>query len=241
MYKKKVFLAIIPARAGSKRLPDKNLQLIGNKPMVQYTIEAAISSIGKSNIIISSNDKRVIKIAKMHGLKIPFIRPNKLSTSKATTASVIVHTLKWYKKYYGFLPENFILLQPSSPLRTADDIKKAIKQFTLSKKKTLVSACVPKQHPKDFLFKNKFGKYKKLKFFEDKNKINKKKQNYEIYFIDGGIYISNIKHFMKTGDVIGKDPDVFLTSSSHGIDIDTPQDLELARIAYKKSKFEYYE
>ena len=94
MYKKKNFLAIIPARAGSKRIPNKNLQLIGNKPMIQFTIEAAIYSLQKSNIIISSNDIKVHNIAKKLGLNAPFIRPHNLSTETATTSSVILHAIQ---------------------------------------------------------------------------------------------------------------------------------------------------
>ena len=135
---KNFFLAIIPARAGSKRIPNKNLQLIGNKPMIQFTIEAAISSLEKSNIIISSNDVKVHNIAKKFGLNVPFIRPNELSTETASTSSVILHAIQWYKKQHRFIPDNLILLQPTSPFRTAGDIKKSMKQFITSKKKTLV-------------------------------------------------------------------------------------------------------
>ena len=99
---KKNFLAIIPARADSKRIPNKNLQLIGNKPMIQFTLEAAISLLQKSNILISSNDIKVHNIAKKLGLNVPFIRPHILSTETATTSSVISHAIQWYKKEYKF-------------------------------------------------------------------------------------------------------------------------------------------
>ena len=231
---KKNFLAIIPARAGSKRIPNKNLQLIGNKPMIQFTIESAISSLQKSNILISSDDIKVHNIAKKLGLNVPFIRPNGLSTETATTSSVVMHAVQWYKKEYGFVPDNLILLQPTTPFRTASDIKKSIKQFIYSKKHTLVSACIPMQHPGDFLYKDNNKKFKRLKIIKLKKKINKEKQYPEMYFISGGIYISKTTHFIETGDMIGKDPDIFLTSQLHSIDIDTPFDLNLARIMHQK-------
>ena len=233
MYKKKTFLAIIPARAGSKRILNKNLQLIGNKPMIQFTIEAAISSIGKSNIIISSNDIKVHNLAKKLGLKVPFIRSNSLSTERVATSRVILHTIQWHEKKYGFLPDNLILLQPTSPFRTAADIKKSIKKFIASKKNTLVSACIPINHPADFLFKDKDKRFKRLRIIKGKKSINRKNHYPEIYFIDGGIYISKTSQFIKTGDMIGNDPEIFLTSPFHGMDIDTPFDLDLARCVYK--------
>ena len=236
MQKKKTFLAIIPARAGSKGIRNKNLQLIGNKPMIQFTIEAALSSVCGSNTIISSNDVNVHKLAKKLGLKLPFIRPNKLSTDKATTSSVITHTVKWHKKQYGFIPDNLMLLQPTSPFRTADDINKSVKQFITSKKQTLVSACKPMQHPGDFLLKDKDGKYKRLDVSKDKKSINGRQQYPEMYFIDGGIYISKTSQFIKTGNMIGHDPELFFIAQSHAIDIDTPFDLDLARSTHKYGK-----
>lgn len=224
---KKKFLAIIPARAGSKRIFNKNLQLIGSKPMIQFTIEAAISSIGAANTIISSNDIKVHDVAKNLGLKVPFIRPDNLSSEKATTSSVVSHVLQWHQKIYGFLPDNIILLQPTSPFRTSADIKKSLKQFITSKKNTLVSACIPSQNPSDFLFKNRDGKFKRLNIFKNK------KKNANIYFIDGGIYISKTKHFIKTRDLIGNNPDLFLMPQDRSIDIDTQFDLDIARFFFK--------
>lgn len=231
---KKNFLAIIPARADSKRIPNKNLQLIGNKPMIQFTLEAAISLLQKSNILISSNDIKVHNIAKKLGLNVPFIRPYSLSTDTATTSSVISHAIQWYKKEYKFIPDNLILLQPTSPFRTANDIKKSIEQFIYSKKNTLVSACIPMQHPGDFLYEDNNKKFRRLKIIKLKKNINKEKKYPKMYFIDGGIYISKTTQFIETGDMIGKDPDIFLTTQLHAIDIDTPFDLDLARIIYKK-------
>jgi|TARA_Y100000294_G_C8565803_1_gene340766 CMP-N-acetylneuraminic acid synthetase len=232
MYQKN-FLAIIPARAASKGIPNKNLQLIGDKPMIQFTIEAAISSVGESNTIISSNDVNALDLAKKLGLTVPFIRPEELSTDIATTSSVITHTIQWHKKQYGFIPDNLILLQPTSPFRTGGDIDKSIKKFISSKKQTLVSACEPIHNPGDFLFKNKDGKYTRLDTVKGKENINRRQQYPETYFIDGGIYISKTSQFIETGDMIGHDPELFLTSQSHAIDIDTPFDLDLARSIYE--------
>jgi len=233
MYQKKNFLAIIPARAASKGIPNKNLQLIGDKPMIQFTIEAAISSVGECNTIMSSNDMNAVDLAKKLGLRVPFIRPEELSTDTATTSSVITHTVQWHKKQYGSIPDNLILLQPTSPFRTGGDIDKSIKQFIFSKKQTLVSACEPIQSPGDFLFKNKDGKYTRLDIIKDKENINRRQQYPETYFIDGGIYISKTSQFLETGNMIGQDPEIFLTSQSHAIDIDTPFDLDLARSIYE--------
>lgn len=232
MNKQNTFLTIIPARAGSKRIPNKNMKLIGKKPMIQYTIEAAISSVGKSNILISSNDSKVIKLAKNLGLKIPFVRPKNLSTNKSSTSSVILHAIKWFKNKNKFLPNNILLLQPTSPFRTSIDIKKSIKKFVNSKKNTLVSASVPIQNPYDLIFKNKKGNYELLKKILGNSIYQKKKS--KIYFIDGGIYISKTSQFIKSGNLIDESPEIYLTNQLSALDIDTPFDLKLARILHIK-------
>ena len=234
MDKKKEFLAIIPARAGSSRIPNKNMKLVGNKPMIQHTIEAAISSLGVNNIIISTNDKKVIKLSNKLGVRPPFVRPKKLSTKTATTVDVILHSMEWYKNNKGFLPSNIILLQPTSPLRSSKDISNSIRKFNSSKKKTLVSVCKPMQHPNDFLFKYK-EKYKTLNFFTSMN-YKKLKEVNEPFFIDGSIYISDLNHFIKKNDLIGDDPEIFLMPQTRAIDVDKPFDLDLARMFYKSKK-----
>ena len=97
-----------------------------------------------------------------------------------------------------------------------------------------MSACIPTQHPGDFLYQDNNKKFKRLKIIKLKKKFNKRKKYPKMYFIDGGIYISKTTQFIETHDMIGKDPDIFLTSQSHALDIDTPFDLDLARIMYKK-------
>jgi CMP-N-acetylneuraminic acid synthetase len=226
MHHNNSFLTIIPARKGSKRIPGKNLEKIGGKPMIQFTIEAAISAIPAQNIIISTDDYDVINLSKKLGIDVPFIRPNNLSTDSAKTSDVIQHLLDWYQSKYKKLPENILLLQPTSPFRNANDIESAIDKFSQSNKKTLVSVSDPIQHPGDFILKGQDGKFKRLEVGKDACRG----QSYpEVFFIDGGIYISETNHFLETQDLIGDDPEIFSTEQFNSIDIDTPFDLEWAR------------
>ena len=220
------FLAIIPARAGSKGVFEKNIQLIGNKPMIQFTIEAALANFSAENVIVTSNDQKVLDITRQLGLIVPFKRPDELSTDTIGTADVIKHALHWYKAEYKSLPKNIILLQPSSPFRDSNDIRLAVEKFNYSKRKTLISATDPMQHPGDCILKSQNGHFKRLEI----GKNNFHRQSYpEVLFIDGGIYISEVSHFLKTQDLIGDDPEVYKTEQYNAIDIDTPFDLELAR------------
>jgi len=235
MYKDKAFLVIIPARKGSKGIPGKNLKKIGGKPMIQYTIEAAIQATSLCDVLVTTDDQDVISLSKKLGIDVPFTRPEALSTDLAKTSDVIQHSLDWYRSKHDKLPINILLLQPTSPFRDAKDISRAIKQFIQSDKKTLISVSEPIQHPGDCILKNQDGKFERLEVGKD----TQGRQSYpEVFFIDGGIYISETKHFLETQDIIGDDPEIFLTEQFNAIDIDTHFDLECARALYS-SRLQY--
>jgi CMP-N,N'-diacetyllegionaminic acid synthase len=223
------FLAIIPARKGSKGIPGKNLKKIGGKPMVQFTMEAAISVISFENIIISTNDHKVINISEKLGLETPFVRPESLSTDSSKTSDVVQHSLDWYHSKYNKLPANIILLQPTSPFRDENDITLAIDKFNKSNKKTLVSVSEPINHPADCILKSKDGRFKRLEVGKE---LSERQSFPEMFFIDGGIYISETNHFLETQNLIGEDPAIFITKQYNSIDIDTPFDLEWARAMF---------
>ena len=133
------FFAVIPARKGSKGITNKNMQLIGEKPMILYTMEAALDSNELKNIILSSDDQNIINLAHKIGLDAPFTRPDYLARDDSKISDVILHALDWHKSTYSNLPNNIVLLQPTSPFRDSEDIDRAIKLFKKSTKKTLVS------------------------------------------------------------------------------------------------------
>ena len=105
------FFGLIPSRKGSKGIKNKNMQIIGNKPMIQFTMEAAINAMGLDSFILSSDDKKAINLAQKLEVQSPFIRPHSLCQDSSAIQDVIEHALKWYKKKYNVLPENLILLQ----------------------------------------------------------------------------------------------------------------------------------
>lgn len=220
------FLAIIPARGGSKGIIGKNLKKIGKKPMIQFTIEAALSCINPNNILVTSDNDDIINLSTKLGLAVPFKRPEELSTDSAKTSDVIQHAIEFYQNKYNNLPRNILLLQPTSPFRNLDDIRSAISKFNLSDKKTLVSAVEPIQHPCDCILKNNDGKFQRLSVGDN---IYGRQKYPEVLYIDGGIYIANTEYFLETQDLIGDDPEVYITNQFNAIDIDTPFDLEWAR------------
>jgi CMP-N,N'-diacetyllegionaminic acid synthase len=232
------YFAVIPARAGSKGIPDKNMQLIGGKPMIEFTLEAALASTELGSTIVSTDSSDVTELAIEKGVNIPFKRPHNLSTDDARTSDVIMHALDWYKSHNNQYPINIVLLQPTSPFRTACDIDQAVKMFNNSRKNNLISACELMQHPNDCLAQNADGRFQRVEIGSKSCSHSGRQTFCHTIFIDGAIYISSVDAFLETGEMIGEDPEIMMLPQSHAIDIDTPFDLELARSIYKSGMLE---
>jgi CMP-N,N'-diacetyllegionaminic acid synthase len=231
------FFGLIPSRKGSKGIRDKNLQIIGEKPMIQFTMDAALNAESLDSFILSSDDDNAINLAKELGVNVPFKRPNNLCLDSSTLIDVLDHVLKWYEINYNMLPENIILLQPTSPFRTSQDIDEAIELFSKSPKKRLVSVTEPSQHPGDFLIRKNDRSLKRLELDLISDKASGRHAYPETFFIDGGIYIINTVEFLDSHDLIGNDPEILILPKSHSIDIDTLFDLDIARAVYNSKNF----
>ena len=200
--------------------------------MLQYTFEAALKSCYLNYLILSSDDPKAISLAGQLGIYAPFTRPNELSQDNSKSVDVFLHALKWYQTEFFDYPENIVVLQPTSPFRTGEDIDKAGQQYEESKADSLVSVCEVTQHPSDCITLDVKGKLSRVPLEEDKTKAGR--QGYQqVYFIDGGIYISSVKRFLQKITMFDEQSAIHVVSKSHGIDIDTPFDLELARSMYK--------
>lgn len=125
-------IALIPARGGSKRLPDKNIKLLNGKPLIAWTIIAAKESALFDEVIVSTDSENIAAIAKHYGANVPFIRPQNISNDNATTAEVVNHAVNFIQDVEKVSIDTICLLQPTSPLRTTTHIKEA---FALYKEK----------------------------------------------------------------------------------------------------------
>ncbi len=123
-------LYIIPARGGSKGIPRKNIKLLGGKPLIAYSIEAARRAGGDdTHIILSTDDKEIADVARHEGLQVPYIRPAELATDTAGSREVILDAMNWADSQ-GIKYDCVVLLQPTSPFRTAEDIKNALELYS---------------------------------------------------------------------------------------------------------------
>lgn len=209
MIKGKKVLAIIPARAGSKRVKNKNLKKICSKPLIYYSLAEAKKSKFIDKIFVSTDSRPISKEAGKFSLQPEFLRPKKLSTHFTNSETVILHLLKKFKKLnFAF----FVLLQPTSPLRTANDIDRCIKYFGNKNFNTLVSV-------------------KKIKDIKTQSKfyLVKKKESKKNFKLNGAIYISSIKHFLKKKNFNSAKIIYYIMSKNKSLDIDTHGDFKEAK------------
>lgn len=142
-------MAFIPARGGSKGIPRKNLAPLAGKPLLQYTIEAAHKSKYITDIFLSSEDEEIIELARSLGLDVPYRRPAELATDESSLIDTILHACDWLRAARHPTPDALLLLQPTSPLRRADDIDGAIQLFQATDATSLISVHRMIEHPYD--------------------------------------------------------------------------------------------
>ena len=231
------FLAIIPARKGSKGIKNKNFKLFNGKPLIYWTIKAAKKSKYLDKIIVSTDSKKIQKFCLTKNILAPFIRPKKISHAKAKGHDVIIHTINFLRKNLKYIPDAIVYLQPTSPLRETIDINNCCKLYKKYKPDSLVS--IVKLHhnlnPEE-IYKKK-GIYKLIKLNKKKSvPFRQAKKNY--YGKNGAaIFISNVKKinkFVDGGNLIG-----YEMNKLKSIDIDELDDFKLAEVIQKRFKFNY--
>tara|TARA_R110000751_G_scaffold179089_4_gene285196 strand:+ start:605 stop:1294 length:690 start_codon:yes stop_codon:yes gene_type:complete len=226
-------LIVIPARGGSKGVPGKNIKLLNGKPLIHYTIEAALGIFESKDIYVSTDSLEIKEVAEQTGLKIPFLRPEHLASDTASSRDVILHALEQYKLSNGKEPDVIILLQPTSPFRNQNHIKEALSLY----KETLdmvVSVKETNANPYYILFEEDDNKFLKK---SKEIKVARRQDVPKVWALNGAVYIINPKSIIEKP--IGDFQKVikYQMDDRYSIDIDTPLDWEFAEFIAKKNKF----
>jgi CMP-N-acetylneuraminic acid synthetase len=220
------YLAIIPARGGSKRLPRKNVLSLHQKPLIAWSIETSLASEYISETIVSTDDSEIIEISKKHGAKVPFVRPSELSTDQSDSLSVVIHAVDFYKKQ-GFNIENIILLQPTSPLRITEDINEAIQLFEKEDANSVISVCETEHSP---LWCNVLPENCSMDNFLNPEYKNCRSQDLPTYYrINGAIYIIKTSILEKERSFFSSQKSFsYIMPQNRSIDIDSKLDFIIA-------------
>jgi len=219
-------LCLIPARRNSKRLKGKNKKLLGGLPLFIWSIRSAKNIPEICDILISTDDPTIAKIARKEKVLVPWLRPKKLASDSAKSVDVALHGLKWYTKNKKKV-DGLILFQPTSPFRKKDSIRKAIKIFKRRKFRAVVSVSKAKKesHARTYYQENNLKALKKNKKYKYKN----------LFHPNGSIYLTSPRALIKQKTFFQKETYALLTKSKkEALDIDTEQDFCRAQLYLKR-------
>lgn len=219
-------LAIIPARKNSKRIKNKNKILLKDKKLIEHTFIVSKKSKLFTDILLTTDDREIIKISKKYNIIAPWLRPKKISGDFSSTYKVIVHAYDWYKENYEKVDGIFIL-QPTSPFRTIKTIKEMIKIFKTNNKKSVINVSKCNEHPEWMLkLKNK----KILPYLSQKYFTNRSQSLAKLYKINGLGYLINPLILKKEKTLIPKNAVPCINKSKiESLDIDDMQDYLIAK------------
>lgn len=228
----KTFLAIVPARKGSKRLPNKNIKELNNKPLIAYTIEASLKCKYITKTVVSTDCENIKRISLNYGAEVPFLRPNELSLDETKSIDVITHVINNLEEQYDYI----ILLQPTSPLRDYLEIEKAINLLNEKNADAIISVCETEHNP---IWSNTLDHTKNMENFLDKKFINSRSQDLnKFYRLNGAIYICKTDILKKQNTLfIDKNIFAYEMPQEKSVDIDTKLDFIIAEAILNNYEF----
>ena len=217
---KNKILAIIPARGGSKGIPRKNIRLLAGKPLIAYSIEAAVKSRYIDRVIVSTEDEEITEISKKYGAEV-IERPMELATDTAPTEPVLEHVVKLLKEHEDYRTDIIVLLQPTSPLRNSNHIDEALDIFLNNDYDTLLSVCP--SHA--FIWKiGEAGAYPINYDFKNRPRRQDKEPEYKE---NGAIYITTYETLMRNQNRLGGKIGLYIMPEECSVEIDTAFDFYL--------------
>jgi len=220
-------LAIIPARGGSKGVPRKNIRNLAGKPLIAWTIEEAKRSKYITRTILSSENQEIIKIAKEYGCDVPFVRPKEISQDHTPSITAVLHALEQCGGY-----DYVVLLQPTSPFRTAEDIDNCIEYTINQQAKFCVSVTEAEQSPY-WMYTIENGKMKPV---IQQNQLATRRQDLpNVYVLNGAIYVGRVEEIIEKKSFLTEETKSFIMSNENSLDIDTILDFEICEYLIEKS------
>lgn len=225
-------LVTIPARAGSKRIPGKNIKDFLGRSLIEYAIEQALQLTFVDRVIVDTDSQEISDIAKKAGAEVPWLRPKHLASDTAQIVDSIIYTLDRLEKDESYIPTHIMILQTTSPLREIGDINKAWAMLQNTNATTVLSVC--ETHPRLYHLSSEND----LLLINGSEKQSTNMQAWEKGYILNGcfVYIVNVKALRNEKTVITKKTKAIICPKWRSIDLDTPEEWVLAEVLYKNKK-----
>ena len=224
-------LAIIPARGGSKGIPRKNVVRLNGRPLIAWSILAARESGCLDRIVVSTDDEEIAAISRECGADVPFHRPPELAQDNTPGVDPVIHAIQWLEAHEEYRPEYVLLLQPTSPLRTAGDIAGVVEMARTTGADTVLGICAAKVHPFSTLRLAENGQltgFLSSDWREQQRRYPRRQDLPEAHVENGALYLTRRKVILETRTFYGEKMYGYVMPEERSIDIDTPLDLWIA-------------
>lgn len=223
-------LVIIPARGGSKGIPYKNIKPLAGKPLIYYTIDTARQIVSDEDICVSTDNQEIICCVENYGLKVPFVRPAELATDTAGTYEVLLHALKYYEQQ-GKTFDVIVLLQNTSPFRTAEQVKEALTLYR-SDLDMVVSVKECSANPYYCVFEENTEGY--LNICKGDGNITRRQDAPKVYEYNGAIYVINPRSLKEMPLYKFTKRIKYVMDEKSSLDLDTMNDWYMAELLISK-------
>lgn len=222
MYNGKTVLGIIPARGKSKGVPRKNMKRLGGKPLIAWTIEESKKSRYLDRFILSSEDEEIMLFARYLGCDVPFVRPVELAQDDTPGIEPVLHALETLPERYDYV----VLLQPTSPLRTKEDIDRCIELCVKQNASSCVSVTESDKSPYWMYVLNEIGKITPL--LETEKRYNRRQDLPKVYTVNGAVYIAEVGWLLSNRSFMSNETHGYIMPRERSVDIDTELDFKFA-------------
>lgn len=222
-------LAVIPARGGSKGVPHKNILDINGKKLIEFSIEVGLQAKNRGlidELIVSTDDLKIKEISEDAGASVPFIRPDYLSNDTAKTVDVLIHAVDFFKDA-GKVFDDILLLQPTAPLRTVEDIQNAVEIYKTSGLTSLIS-CYKEEYICNLVCYYK-QENKAIALDSGHNTGGRRQELPDIYVRNGAIYITSVKQMLENHRVFDDIPAMYVMPKERSVNIDSLDDVEMLK------------
>lgn len=217
-------LAVIPARGGSKGVPRKNIRVVGGKALLAYTVEAASAASSITTVVVSTEDDEIAGVARVAGAEV-LKRPPELAADDTPGVAPVLHALEQMPGY-----DYVVLLQPTSPLRTAGDIDKAVETCLVARAPACVSVSEAEKSPY-WMFWVSAGKMQPV-LGSDQNTYTRRQDLPPAYALNGAIYVAASAWLLESNSFLTPETVAYVMPAERSLDIDTESDLELFALGF---------
>lgn len=225
-------LAIIPARGGSKGLPGKNIRPMYGKPLIVHTIEAALAARGVDRVVLSTDDEDIAAVCRDYDIEVPFLRPAELARDDSSAVDVYRYTLERLNREGNRNYSDFVVLQPTSPLRTGHDIDAALEIYTTKQADSVISVCEATHPP---IWAKRVADNGVLReYFPDTGSMKNRQELPTAYMPNGAIFVLKLA-LLEQGTYYSDRTYPYMMPPERSIDIDAMIDFEFAEFLMKKN------